>query len=244
MATLPAAVALFCRADVHPPSKPHVAETTLDGAIEMIRTASSWHHASAYGVLTREIFEHPIAMRIGEEKKVATNPEFPWLVVRSDNEELIWDTGLHRMLIQAPRSAGIVGNLPPNEAVSLGDVKIVPGATMQEWATITLTVMDGADFKTAQRVLITATGYAANTGMRWKDAERTSVGRNWGDAPSLVEGIPATITLPMSATAKAWALDERGQRRAEVPVKASGGKVTIEIGPASRTLWYEIAVSQ
>ncbi|HYR57708.1 MAG TPA: carbohydrate binding domain-containing protein [Chthoniobacteraceae bacterium] len=244
MATLPAAVALFCRGDVHPPAKAHVAEPTLDDAIETIRTASSWHHASAYGILTREMFEHPIAMRIGNGQKNSPNPDTRWEAVRSDNGELVWDTNLRRMLIQTPRSAGVVGYLPEAEAIDLGDIKIVAGKTVQEWATLTLTVMDGADFKTARRVLITATGYAANADMRWKDAEHTSVGRNWGNPPSVVEGIAATITLPHFDKAKMWALDERGQRRTEIPVKASGGKTVVEIGPADKTLWYEIAADQ
>ena len=59
-----------------------------------------------------------------------------------------------------------------------------------------------------------------------------------GHAPSLVEGIAAKITLPVSGKKmKVWALDERGQRRDEIPL--TGG--TLEIGPQYRTLWYEVA---
>ena len=62
------------------------------------------------------------------------------------------------------------------------------------------------------------------------------MGRDWGKAPVLVEGPTAKIELPGGGKFKAWALDERGQRRAEIPV-ANG---TLEIGPQHRTLWYEV----
>jgi hypothetical protein len=32
--------------------------------------------------------------------------------------------------------------------------------------------------------------------MGWKNAEKSTVGKDWGEAPTLVEGIPARITLP------------------------------------------------
>jgi hypothetical protein len=82
--------------------------------------------------------------------------------------------------------------------------------------------------------------------MIWKDAKRDSVGQDWGHAPALVEGIPATIVLPLAAgtTARAWALDGRGQRGGEVPVKAAAGKATVAIGPEFRTLWYEIELTR
>lgn len=46
--------------------------------------------------------------------------------------------------------------------------------------------MDG---KVESDILSTATGYVENTDMKWKDEEKSSVGKDWGKAPSLVEGI-------------------------------------------------------
>ncbi len=107
----------------------------------------------------------------------------------------------------------------------LDGVMIEPGATAQDgWGVVTLTAMDG-EFQGPGRLLVTATGYAENAGMKWKTAAKDSVGRNWGKAPSLVEGIPACIMLSVpAAEVRAWALDERGQRRTTLPVKAAGGR--------------------
>ena len=62
--------------------------------------------------------------------------------------------------------------------------------------------------------------------------------------PSLVEVIPARITLPIpQGRTKAWALDERGQRGEEVVVGRSGNNAVIEIGAPAHTLWYEVDVA-
>jgi hypothetical protein len=68
------------------------------------------------------------------------------------------------------------------------------------------------------------------------------VGRHWGSAPSLVEVIPAVITAPFpAARVRAWALDERGQRKTPLKVTEAGdSKATLTLGESQQTLWYEI----
>jgi hypothetical protein len=83
------------------------------------------------------------------------------------------------------------------------------------------------------RWLVIAAGRAENTGVKWKDETRTSLGRDWGQAPSLVEGVKARLTFPGNVAF--WALDERGQRRAKLPAN--------ELGPQFQTIWYEVATA-
>ncbi|MFN3487223.1 MAG: hypothetical protein ACK44W_17290 [Planctomycetota bacterium] len=89
---------------------------------------------------------------------------------------------------------------------------------------------------------MTATGWIENTGMGWKDAAHSTVGRDWGRAPTRVEGIPARLRVPRPAgQVRAWALDGRGARRAELPVRPAGPEgAWIELGPRWETLWYEV----
>jgi hypothetical protein len=121
----------------------------------------------------------------------------------------------------------------------LGEVVIEPGPGLQEgWSAITATEMDGKG-----RWLVTATGYADNTGLKWHNPEKNTVGRDWGQAPSRAEGVPARLTFSRpAAQCDAWSLDERGQRRERLPVVETGDKATVEIGPRWRTLWYEVVV--
>lgn len=81
--------------------------------------------------------------------------------------------------------------------------------------------------------------------MGWKNAARSTVGRDWGRAPTRVEGIPARLRVPRpAAEVRAWALDGRGARRAELPVRPAGPEgAWIELGSGWETLWYEVAPS-
>ncbi|MCX7885814.1 MAG: carbohydrate binding domain-containing protein [Verrucomicrobiae bacterium] len=129
----------------------------------------------------------------------------------------------------APKAKAVIG-YARGRSFELGNgVRITP---RNEWSAIALAEL------APRRWLLTATGYAENTDMGWKDPEKSTVGRNWGRAPSLVEGITATITLPRAT--RAWALDERGHRKTELPVRRG----LIEIGPQYGTLWYELQTAR
>ena len=237
-ATLPASAALFVREDLQPAANSDIATVTVEAVRDQTRKSGPRLHAGQFGVKMADIFTKRVGLGLGTENSV---DESKTLVFGGKaNAEaapgLRWDLENRVAIIDTGRSKGIVGSLK-KRTFELGDVTITAGETQQNWATIQLTAMDGADFQTARRLLVTATGYTENTGMKWQDAEKSTVGRNWGSAPSLVEGIAATIQLPAGRTWKAWALDERGQRRAEVPVNARD----LKLGPEHQTLWYEVA---
>jgi hypothetical protein len=132
---------------------------------------------------------------------------------RSDTGELLWDLTEEKrgvVTVNSPLCKAVIG-FSAGKKYELGDITIEPGNTMQDgWSAITVARVNGKKF------LVTATGYCENTGMLWKDGKKESVGRNWGKAPSLVEGIPAEITFK-GRQVKMWALDENGKRRQESP---------------------------
>jgi hypothetical protein len=104
----------------------------------------------------------------------------------------------------------------------------------RNFAGVTLTPFDGKPLDTSRHLLLTLAGRVENQDMHW-NSDRTSVGDRWGHAPSVAEGIPATITLNNSLH-RAYALDATGKRAREIAV--TDGKLTV--GPQYRTLWYEI----
>jgi hypothetical protein len=252
MATLPAAAALFVRGDVQPAKQRLVVALGKEREVEALRTGRAWElvHAGHAGVPREAALVHRIALATDPAPRDAKpRPEAGKPRARhvSDTGELIWDLGDPKrgvVTVNTPRSNAVIG-YGGGKRFDLGGVILEPGATRQDgWCTVTLTVMEGKLPKGPARLLLTATGTAENTGMKWKSAAHDSVGRNWGKAPSLVEGIAARVTLPVpAARARAWVLDERGQRRTVLPVQADGaGKATLTIGPGQRTLWYEIAL--
>ena len=131
----------------------------------------------------------------------------------------------------------------------LGGVKLAIGETKLGWATVSLTSHDATGFGESgrpARILLAATGLCHNGGAKFTH-EGMYVhcrGADWGNGKTVNEGIPATITLPSkTAAAKCWALDERGERKVSVPVMADGdGRAVVKIGPAYKTVWYEIAL--
>jgi hypothetical protein len=246
MVTLVPAMAMFARGDVAPGREAATVALPLEREIDALRGARAWNLVDAATAgMSREM---PLLRRVAiapgadparaPDAGPAGRSRF-----ETDTGELAWDlTDKSRgvVTVNTPRSKAVIG-YGAGKTFALGDVVILPGETMQEgWSAITITAMS------PRRYLVTATGYAENTGMGWKTPEKSSVGRDWGEAPSLVEGVSARITLPAPAgRARAWALDERGQRRGEIPVGvvAPRGPATIGIGPEHRTLWYEIEVA-
>ncbi len=243
MATLPAAAALFLRGDVSAPAQRLAARATRELALDLVAKHGSFVGLSAFGVPGAAVLQRPIGLSLDGATAARVEPAAGPTVV-SDNGELTWDSSVQpgRVVINTPRSQGLIGNTTGGP-LKLAGADLVPGPNLQQWACLLLTALDGADLTAPGRILITAAGYCENTGMGWQNAEKNTVGSNWGVAPSLVEVIPAVIRLKVpAARVKAWALDERGQRQGELAVRDEDGRATIAIGPAGRTVWYEVVI--
>ena len=252
MAALPAAAALFRRGDVQPARKQIVVELNQERELDLLRRARAWSlvDAGQAGVPREAALIHRVALAT-EGRALppgALRPEEVKLEGNrfvSDTGELVWDlseTNRGVVTVNTARSKAVIGYGGGRKFV-LGDVAIEPGQSMQNgWCAITITAMDAA--RPPQHLLITATGCAENTDMIWKDAGKSSVGRDWGKAPSRVEGLPARITLPLPASqVEAWALDERGQRGKQLPVENTPeGNAVLALGFQWQTLWYEVIV--
>ncbi|HEV7403119.1 MAG TPA: carbohydrate binding domain-containing protein [Chthoniobacteraceae bacterium] len=232
MATLPAALTLFYRTHLIPPSA-HVVSITQEQAIDSVAKGGSWVDGKAYGLKPEETFAHPVAFRIAPKPSST-------LDISALAPQLKWDTKAHRMTVTTPRSECVVGNMEPGETIDGGAVRITAGVTRQKWAAISATVMKGDSFFHAQSILVTAVGDTENADLQWKNAEKTSVS-TWGKGPSTVEGIAATLTFPGGAKWKAWSLDERGHHQTEVPLQHAGGETKLTLSPEQKTLWWEIA---
>jgi len=244
MATLPAAVAMFVRGDVSRAVTVEKIPVSREAAIGQSVLGGSWWTSQALGVGKLFPFQSMAQMDVSDAPSPASAvKKFPGpdagKAIVSDTGELVWGADNGTVTVNSPRSKAFIGRVT-GKPVVLGDVTIDLQPNMQNWGAVTLTAMDGVDFKAPGRILVTATGYAESTGMKW-NAAKNSVGRNWGAAPSLVEGIAAKITLPVPASRlKAWALDERGQRKGELKIEPAGTGSLIVIGPQYQTFWYEV----
>lgn len=92
------------------------------------------------------------------------------------------------------------------------------------------------------RALLIITGDAANTNWQWKD-EKKQMLTSWGGEPTVIETVPATLTIPNASTLRVWALDPAGRRAEEARVERADKGPTARLGPGhtqTATLWYEI----
>ena len=244
MATLPAAVISFRREKAAGKGVPVLACVNREEALAAALFAgpSGWSRRFPFRV-AYTMFQ-PVALEMLKRPEEFQGAQVERGIVRfmtKPDIAIAWGTAESPTNYSTGLTTLLVGGMKAGERKQFhyGKLFVTTDATRQNWACYQVTVLDRdkrADFKTAKRILITATGDIENTGMGWKNAAKTSVGRDWGKAPVLVEGPAAKIELPGGGKFKAWALDERGQRRAEIPV-ANG---TLEIGPQHRTLWYEV----
>jgi hypothetical protein len=254
MATLVPAAALFLRGDVSSARQLVAAGLDKEQEIDLLRHSSPWElvHGGHVGIPREAALIHRVALATPAQAAPAGALQ-PGQVqaaadrLVSDTDELVWDLrepGHGVVTVNTDKSKAVIG-FGGGKRFDLGGVIIEPGPTMQVgWSVITVTAMEGDLRGRPCRLLLTATGEAENTHMGWKNAEKSSVGKDWGEAPSLVEGIPARITLPFPApSVMAWALDERGRRRAPFAAAAgANGKAVVVLGPERQTIWYEIVV--
>ncbi|HQF38976.1 MAG TPA: carbohydrate binding domain-containing protein [Opitutaceae bacterium] len=247
------AAALFRRGDVAPALNEYTMALTPEAGVAIAaEQGRAWSvgDGAHLGVPGSLALVSRLSLDIGADATgLAAPPAAPTGSVKvSDTGELRWDNSLPAqgvVTVDTARTKAVVGHVG-SRTWDLGGVTIAPGATRQDWCTIGLTVLDGGAIGggAGARGVVVTTGDLANTGMAWKDSTRTSVGANWGAAPTLIEVIPATVTLPVSpARVSAWALDARGQRTTAVAVGNSGGKAQLSLGQNGATVWYEFQIA-
>jgi hypothetical protein len=139
--------------------------------------------------------------------------------------------------------AGLIG-FAAGKTLSAGGLTLTPGSTsLDGFSVVLVNAVDGQELGGEGRYLLTAACRWANRGMGW-NKEGNSVGRQWGQGPSLCEGVP--LALEVSAGGRAvrlYALNPNGTRREEVPGRAgANGGASFAAGPQNQTLWYELVI--
>jgi hypothetical protein len=251
---LPACAAMLLRGDVAPARELYVAPLDANKERAILRQSlnSRQLNAGEVGLPTQWALIHAIGVDVHGKSQLPERAE-PIQTQRfiSDTGEILWDItekDASYFVLNSPKTRFFTGFVR-GRSFELGEVLLKIGQTRLDWATVSLTAIEGEGVTQPGRILLAATGYMQNTGARIEDlgGQRITLRRNWGTEPVLCEGIPATLSFPVSPDRlQVWALDEAGNRKTRLPVKpttlgnAKGS--TFQIGPEYRTLWYEIIV--
>lgn len=250
--TLPISASIMRKGAVATTSNVVTASVTPDQAISM-SARSNWPGAGDFGIPAKAALIYATGIQSTSTYCQVVAPYIPSTATElvSTTNEMMWDTNDKLVTVNTAKAKVFTGK-SNNQSFDFGDgVVVTPGASMQagNWCAISLMAKDGANFSSAGKVLITATGYTDNHGMLWKTGmgpldATSSIGSNWGKAPVLTEGIDATIVLPAAYDkVTVWALDPRGQHLMQVPVTSSSGHASFTLSRSNLTVWYEAVIA-
>jgi hypothetical protein len=164
--------------------------------------------------------------------------------LKSDTGELTWeatpDDGC--VLIDTPRYQAIIGRAGRRETQNVAlDLET-------HFAVVEVASLDERPLCEANRMLLVAAARVANTGMKWVDDTRMSLGDRWGHGPTRIEPVAATLELQGLVGAAAVTLqplDGRGQAVGElVPASPDTGGFTVVLPAGTATIWYEVSVAR
>lgn len=196
-----------------------------------------WKDAGAPDAL---IILHPMSVNMkGTVSKLSEpvpEPEGPW---ESETGEITWensDSSQAVFKIKAPSARAAIGYIG-GRSIDLDNVTVAMEATPFNWATVTVTSLDGKPVEESSRILLAAAGRVENTDMQW-NTEKTTVGRGWGNSPTRAEGIPARLKFRDMKRFRVHALDPAGNRGEEIPVLKRGKVQSFSIDARYKTLWY------
>lgn len=234
LAFLPSAALMFRRGDV----------ATARGMARLAISAPQAEEFSANsvslpevwkkgGLAVNDILTHRLELRFAPGGK----PEVA--LTKEAGSPVAWDTEAGLYTVNTPAAKAVVGRCT-GKVTRLDGVEFDVKANARNFAVLTLNAADGRPLARSGRLLLTAAGNVENTDMGW-NANHTSVGKKWGQAPTICEGIAAQVTINSEAKSiKVYALDGAGGRAGEVPVSVNAGKFFFNIGPQFKTLWYEV----
>lgn len=138
--------------------------------------------------------------------------------------------------LHAPAARAAIGQIG-GKMWALDDVSLtIPSFEGLPNATSVLVALDGKPVKDSQKLLLTALRYTENAGVQW-NKDRTTVGTNWGNGPTTVIGLDATLKLPGGKVWKVEPLNPAGQ-----PMNTLAERTDeFTISPAQKTVWWLIS---
>lgn len=251
LAHFPACAAIFLRGDVREAQEAVVASTdaaTSRSALAAERTASFSIGTQGHDARLSTVHRTAVAFD-GVKPGAAAKLPADQKVFVSDTGEITWNREKPDAAFLAVNTANakLFTGFPEGRSIGLGNVTLAVGKTRLSWATVSLVSRLATGFGESGKpasILLAATGDAGNAGrvVKQLDGKKITL-TDRGHAPMLVEGIPATVTLPSDAAKTAcYALDSNGGRKQPVPVEKAAGGCRIAIGPQYQTVWYEIEV--
>ena len=158
-----------------------------------------------------------------------------------EGEDVLSDTGeLYRNwkknfgYVDSPKTKCTYGFLGKNGKLNLTGVSV---ECTTDFAVIAMSSLTDADICHSDNILLTAVGRAINTDSKFEGELMLDIGK----PPVLIESIEAEITIETPVEGMvAWAISAEGYYIGRVPTTYEDGKLTLNIGGMSRSMYYLI----
>ncbi len=238
MAVQPACSHMLLGGAIRPPSRAMPIKRPLELRLQDILSGPAWSLAGYPQGLDPLAWQGAL---LGHD--VGQGPVPAGSGAGSDLRWEVGDDGRGLVTYAADACAGLIG-FCSGRTLATNGLSLTPGPTsLGGFAVVMVDSVDGQRLGEAGRCLVTAVARCANPGMIWNE-RRDSVGRNWGEGPTLCEGVPCRLQVRRAAASvRLFALNPDGTRRQEAPAQAGPeGQVLFELGPRYRTLWYELVI--
>ena len=255
MAMLPGMARAFLSGDVAPLRNATTLTIARDKLLEFVAqkrsanvydgmVASDWRR---WGLTRADLLQSRVQLRLtaagGEPKIERTGARDGGTGTNSAGWS--WTFRGNRGLVEmdAPAAKAFVGRVGDGFVVGplqAGAWGVTDVKSSNQWAALTLVALDKLPVNRSKSLLLTAMDRAENTGMKW-NANRTSVGNQWGEGPTQIEVPTANITLATQAkTARVFRLTPTGARGAIQSSSLKDGVLSFSIGPDDKTVWWQI----
>lgn len=183
-------------------------------------------------------------------------------VVESDTGEIVFDRRAQRVIVNAPKAAGIFGQTK-GARLTAGPLTVELSENARGAANILLTSLDTSPIAESRRMLLSNPGHTLRTQpssepqrrqeiVLYKDqagwytvepdtANKPSGNLNGGSAPVWMERVEAQVMLAIPAESiEVYPLDGSGQRMGAIAVEKTDGGFSFQL--TAPTPWYEIVV--
>lgn len=142
-------------------------------------------------------------------------------------------------LVSTPTAAAIVGFIGGTES-SAGILSVKTPSFGGNFAALTALTLDNLPFGESASILVTLVGRAQNQDITW-NAERSSLGTQWGHGPTIVERVPATIRLKGVRSKHVYALAPDGTRKAELATRHEGEVLEFSLPSDCSSIHFELS---
>lgn len=222
---------------------PHKDRLRLAGAAYVSRLEKCFYEAGDEGPEPQKGIDYPgigLSMR-GE-------------IAVSDTGEIIRDRKKGIFILKTPRTFSFSGFVGREKGQEYGGVEIVPESNDPEgsdFATFTITSLDGKDISRSKHLLLAAVGRVRNSGQKLAphttknpyDVQRDVYILDAGKGPILAEAIGARVSIKKGKKRggiEVFSLDEEGLRKSKLPVSTGGDSYSFRISGKDNTIYYDI----